>query len=73
MNLDRTRKGCVYVKVSIIVAVTEGVFVRTGKSIKLALRPEEPKLGVAFPCEWRAREGRRSHMSGPRELVPPHL
>ena len=47
----------------------ELVFV-TDKSIKLPLRQEESKIEAALPCEWPAREGESSCMSGPRVLVP---
>ena len=73
INLNRARKRCGYVEVGINVAVMEGLFVVVSKSIKLAQKPEEPKLEVALPCERPARGRQRFQMSGPREFGPSHL
>ena len=47
---DRARKGCVYVKVSIIVAVTGGVFVSDRQVDLASAEARESKLGAALPC-----------------------
>ena len=49
-NLDRARKGCVYVKVGIIVAVTGGVFVSNRQVDQASAETRESKLGAALPC-----------------------
>ena len=72
-NLDRARKGYVYVKVSITVVVSEGVFVRNRESTMLAMRPEELKPGAALPCGARAQGRQSSRMPIPRESASPNL
>ena len=49
-NLDRARKGCVYVKVGIIVAVTGGVFVSNRQVDEASAETRESKIGAALPC-----------------------
>ena len=64
-NLDRVRKGRVCVKVGIIVAVTGGSSRVTGKSIKLALRRENPNSGQRFRAS--------GELEGDRDPVCPGL
>ena len=49
-NLDRARKGCVYVNVGINVAVTEGVFVSNMQVDYASADTREFKLWAALPC-----------------------
>ena len=49
-NLDRARKGCVYVKVGITLAVTGGVFVNNRQVDYASAETRESKLGAALPC-----------------------
>ena len=49
-NLDRARKGCVYVKVGIVVAVTGEVFVSNRQVDQASAETRKYKLGAALPC-----------------------
>ena len=48
-NLNRARKGYVYVKVGIIVAVTGGVFVKNKQDDYTSAETRESTLGAALP------------------------
>ena len=64
-NLDRVRKGRVCVRVGIIVSVTGGSSRVTGKSIKLALRRENPNLAQRFRAS--------GELEGDRDPICPGL